>query len=65
LHNEIRDLYVVCTKYYVSDQIKEDEMGGAFVTHGRDEKCIQNFVGNHEVKRPLGEFDVRGRILLK
>jgi hypothetical protein len=49
----------------VSDQIKEDEMGGAFVTHGRDEKCIQNFVGNHEVKRPLGEFDVRGRILLK
>jgi len=25
------------------DQIKEDEMGGACVMHGRDEKCTHSF----------------------
>jgi hypothetical protein len=26
-----------------SDQIKEDEMGGAFITHGREYKYMQSF----------------------
>jgi hypothetical protein len=30
-------------KYYLGDQVKEDEMGSACSTHQRDEKCIQNF----------------------
>jgi hypothetical protein len=30
-------------------------MGGAYNTHGRDEKCIQNIlIGKPERKRPLG-----------
>lgn len=30
-------------------------MGGAFGTHGRDEKYLtQNYIQNHEVKRPFG-----------
>jgi hypothetical protein len=34
--------------------MKEDEMDGACGTHGRGEKCIQNFlIGKPEVKRPL------------
>jgi len=30
-------------KYYQNDQIKEDEVGGAYNVHARDEKCVQNF----------------------
>jgi hypothetical protein len=29
----------------LGDQVKEDEMGRACSTHGRDEKCIQNYNG--------------------
>jgi len=28
---------------YASPSIKEDEMGGACSTHGKDEKCIEHF----------------------
>jgi len=38
LHNELHNLYVS-----PNDQIKEDEMGGACSTHGKNEKCIQYF----------------------
>jgi hypothetical protein len=40
LHNEI--LYNL---YYSPNniRIKEDEMSGAFSTHGEDEECIRNF----------------------
>jgi len=31
------------TKYYYSNQVKEDNMVSICSTHGRDEKCIQNF----------------------
>jgi hypothetical protein len=31
------------TKYYLSNQIKEDEMGGKCSMHGRYEKYIQDF----------------------
>jgi hypothetical protein len=27
----------------MGDQVKEDEIAGACNTHGRDEKCTQNF----------------------
>jgi hypothetical protein len=29
--------------YYYCQEMKEDEMGGTFSTHGREEKCIQIF----------------------
>jgi hypothetical protein len=28
---------------YTLHQIKGDEMGGSCSTHGKDEKCVQNF----------------------
>jgi len=28
------------SKYHYDDLVKEDEMGGACSTHGRDKKCI-------------------------
>jgi hypothetical protein len=31
------------TKYYYGDKFKEDEMGRARGTRGRDNKCLQNF----------------------
>jgi len=36
-------LWYLCS-YFTFKAIKEDRMGGACNTHGRDEKCIQNFV---------------------
>jgi hypothetical protein len=45
---------VLFTTYYYGDQIKEDEMGGACNTHGRDEKCIQISV-RKPVKKKLFE----------
>jgi hypothetical protein len=39
LHNE--ELHILYfTKYYSGDQIKEEEMGGSYSMHRRDEKCI-------------------------
>jgi hypothetical protein len=32
--------------------MKEDEIGGACSTHRRDVKCIQNFYGKPEGKKP-------------
>jgi hypothetical protein len=38
-HNvELHNLYAS-----PNDQIKKNEIGGAYSTHGRDEKCIQKF----------------------
>jgi hypothetical protein len=40
LHNEeLHDFYLSPNK---RDQIKEDELNGAFSTNGRDEKTVQN-----------------------
>ena len=33
------------TKYYSGDQIKNNEMGGACGTYGREERCIQGSGG--------------------
>jgi hypothetical protein len=40
LHIEELCNFLRFTKCYYGDQIKEDEMGGACSTHGRDEKCV-------------------------
>jgi hypothetical protein len=45
---------VLLTKYYEDNEIKEDEMGGACSTYGRDEKRTRNLVGKPEAKTPLG-----------
>jgi hypothetical protein len=49
---------------YKGDQIKEDEMGGACGTHGRDEKFIQNFGWkNLKGRDNLEGVGVEGRII--
>jgi hypothetical protein len=35
-------------------KIRKNKMNRACSNCGRDEKCIQNLVGKHEEKRPLG-----------
>jgi hypothetical protein len=35
---------VLCRKYYSGDPVKENEMGGACGTYGREERCIECFV---------------------
>jgi len=42
------------TRYYSDNQIKEDEIGGACSTRGKDEKVCSILVGKPEGKRPLG-----------
>jgi hypothetical protein len=36
--------------------MKDDEIGRAFSTHGRDQICKQNLVRKPERKRPLGSL---------
>jgi len=40
-------------------------MGGESSTSGGGERCIQEFVGNRDRKRPLEEPGEDGRIILK
>jgi hypothetical protein len=37
-------------------------MGGPRSSHGRDEKCIQNFVRNLKGRDHLEDLDIDGRI---
>jgi hypothetical protein len=37
--------FMICTKYYLGDHIKENEMGGTCGTYGRDERYLQDFGG--------------------
>jgi hypothetical protein len=41
----MRGLKLLLTKYYLGDQIKKKEIGGACSTYGREERCIQGFGG--------------------
>jgi hypothetical protein len=36
---------VLLIKYYSSDEIKKNVMGGTGGTHGKEERCIQGFGG--------------------
>jgi hypothetical protein len=35
--------FITSIKHYCDEQIMDDEMGGVYSTHGRDDKCIENF----------------------
>jgi hypothetical protein len=62
-------ILVSFTKYYQGDQIKEDDMGRPCSTHGRDEKCIQNFGwvtdGRRLLRRPGRTWEDNIRMDLK
>ena len=46
LHNEeLYNVYVLFTKYYLGDQIKNIEMRGECSTYGKQERCTQGFGG--------------------
>jgi len=47
-------IFVALTKYYSGRQIKKNEMGGTCLTYDRKKRCIQNFGGEIEEKRPPG-----------
>jgi hypothetical protein len=38
-------------RYHYADQVKENEVGGAYGTHGRGEKTVQRFGGKVRSKR--------------
>ena len=46
--------FMLLTPYCSCDKIKEDGMGGAYGTHGGEEKCMQSFGGEFLRKRHLG-----------
>jgi hypothetical protein len=48
LTQRTENIHVLCI------QFKENEMGTAYSTHGRGDKCIPVLVGKSEEKRPLG-----------
>jgi hypothetical protein len=50
-------------KYYYSDQLKEDDVGGTRSTHGRYPYEI--FVGKPEGKRPLERPNHRWKVILE
>jgi hypothetical protein len=37
--------FIICTRSQILDQVKEDKVGGACGTHGREEKSVQGFGG--------------------
>ena len=39
---------LLLTKYYTGDQIKKNEMGRAYGTYGREERCIYGFGGERD-----------------
>jgi hypothetical protein len=40
-------------------QIKKKDMDGAYITYGREERCIQDFGGKPEGKRSLGNLGLQ------
>jgi hypothetical protein len=50
---------IICdfAKYYYVDQIKNDEMGGACSTYGRDENWIQIFSRRTELREQLEDLE--------
>ena len=60
-------LHLLLAKYFSGDQMKKNEMGGAFSTYGGGEKrCIQGFGwGNLRGTDHLEDPGLDGRIILK
>jgi len=56
---------VLLTKYYLGDQIKKDEMGGACSTCGGRRGTYTVVVGRYERKNPLGKPSHRWEQMLK
>jgi hypothetical protein len=56
LHNE--ELHELnCSRYIIrAIKIKEVEMGGACITHGRDKECIKSLCENPEGNGPFGRY---------
>jgi len=52
---------VLHTKCYSAEEIRKDELCGSCGPCGREEKCMQGFVG----KRDVEDIEVDGRIILK
>jgi hypothetical protein len=50
----LRRIFGLFAKYNYNYQVREDEMGGACSTNGREEECIRILVGKLERKRLLG-----------
>ena len=57
--------FVLLGEFYSEDEIKEDKMGGACGTCGREKKCYGVWVGKSKGKKPLGRLDINLRITLK
>jgi hypothetical protein len=49
--------FISCTppKYYLADQIKENEVGGKCGTHERGEECVQGFDGKSRRKETTSD----------
>ena len=54
-------LFVPLSKY-LSDQIRENEEGGACSTYRGDEKCIQGFDGESEGNNHVEALGIDGRM---
>jgi hypothetical protein len=53
LHSDQVSRFLLLTKYYPGDQIKNNEVGGACAKYGGKERCIKGIGGKPEGKRPL------------
>jgi hypothetical protein len=57
---------VFFAKYNYKDQVKEDEMGMTYNTHGGKDECIQGFWRKRQKERDQKEdLDVDGKRILK
>jgi hypothetical protein len=59
LHNEEFHKLVLFVKHHQNDQVKEDEMGRAYSSHGEKRNACRILVGKPEGKRPLGRLKLR------
>jgi hypothetical protein len=56
---------VLHTKFYLVDQIKKNEIGGACSIYGAEERCIQGFGGKTWRKSHLEGPSLDGRIIFR
>jgi len=54
-HDKIHDLYSV-NNYYLRDQIKGNEKGGACSTYGGEEKLVQGLGGENQMRLKCVSF---------